>query len=70
MTYIANADTFFGKEGINWPYGWTIIHWSPGWKYIDLKKLKLLRTVGIVLPIVGAEDKSKWVCSIRCSKSI
>ena len=53
---LANADTYFGKSGINWPYGWTIIHWSPGWKYMNLKKFKLLRTVGEVLPIVGAED--------------
>ncbi len=52
--YVANGPTNFKS----WPYGYVVPHWTPYWSSIDLNDLKMARTVGVQLPILGKTTNS------------
>ncbi|MCY0850792.1 molybdopterin dinucleotide binding domain-containing protein [Sulfuracidifex metallicus] len=52
--YVANGPSNFSK----WPYGYVVPHWTPWWGSIDLNDLKMARTVGVQLPILGKTTNS------------
>ncbi|AWS00564.2 molybdopterin dinucleotide-binding protein [Metallosphaera hakonensis JCM 8857 = DSM 7519] len=50
--YVANGPVNFSSSV--WPYGYFVPHaFPPGWSQITLEDLKMARTIGVQLPILG-----------------
>ncbi len=52
--YVANGPTNFKS----WPYGYVVPHWGPGWSQLQLSDLKMARTIGVQVPILGKTTNS------------
>ncbi|AOL17373.1 molybdopterin dinucleotide-binding protein [Sulfolobus sp. A20] len=52
--YVANGPKNFSS----WPYGYVVPHWAPGWTQVSLSDLKMARTIGVQLPILGKTTNS------------